>query len=157
MSDSTIKSPQSLERIIDVKGLYLSIVANSVDFLSSGEIEQFQFGRDTKLIILTHSAAIVGRPFHFPTEDEYQSADKVSLALKTFFSSIDNVLNQYVLDREESIDPSSIQATNVSHVIHLEDVEVKPFANPQTTMRFPHLAVFAGEIVGITFGEYPEG
>lgn len=143
--------PKSVLDLIDFKSYHISRYADMVERLKSGE--KVQFGPNTKVVILTHSAQVTGTLIDTLTEETNESETESQIFIRTFLRTLTESLVKELSGNESGKPVEKAAFSNVFKVINLKDAQVTPFADPQTVFSYSHLTLYTDQVVGITFGE----
>lgn len=139
------QTSKSLENIVDFKGVHLESYALAIDFFKEGEA--IKVTDNTKIILLTHSAQIIG-DYVFSDSDDEKNDDLTVLLMKQTAAAVREITNEYIskIETEEN----EVTFSNLAKAIHLKNVKVIPFANHQVTLNYPYLIVYSDQVVGVT-------
>ncbi|BFH15645.1 hypothetical protein WJ0W_003540 [Paenibacillus melissococcoides] len=136
---------------VDFKSYHITRYADTVESLKSGK--EVQFGPDTKVMFLTHSAQITGNVVDALSDGVDESETRTEIFLKTFMRTITNSIIKELSGDESGAPVESAAFSNIFKVINLKNVEVMMFSNPENIFSYNHMTLYTDQIVGISFGE----
>ncbi|ARF67625.1 hypothetical protein B7C51_06945 [Paenibacillus larvae subsp. pulvifaciens] len=153
--DDEVKDLKSLENKIDYKDLTINSYGSIIKSFASGETELIQLGKNTKLVILTSSCRMCGELMDDePSFDNTSGLYKVIEYIRYFAN---RHRDKEIAELEQSIGVEKVEYHNISNLLHLKDVTVIPFSNPQAITSYEYFAVFSDQVVGLSLGEVQNG
>lgn len=146
------KRPSSLDGVIDLKGEEIYQFAFVVSELRSGKHKFLSLGKETKIIILTHSASIVADSFLPIYDDNHNEEDTTFEGITQMAKVLSELTNSRISKYEKELG-QNIEIRNMTDSLYLKDVAVKPFSSPDVTINFKYLQIFSDQVVGLSLSD----
>lgn len=142
--------PSLLQNTIDIKGITIESMKDTIKALGSGSQDVFSLPKEARILFITNFGFIKGVFIDLRSIEDGFSVDEEDLN-RVLYKSVLVARDEHIKGLEKAKGPEALTLVNGLSSFYLEDVTIIPFANPSESIRLPGIILFASDVVGVKF------